>query len=157
MSDFSLMNHDPLPASGQGASAGTASAPLGSQITLMLRIEGLATLALATQAYYRLGWDWRLYAALFLLPDISLAGYLFGRKTGAWAYNVVHVYNLPIILGILGADPEVRNGFSGIDVRFDIDADATPDEIEALVAQSQKRSAVFDIVTNPTNVSVSVG
>jgi hypothetical protein len=102
MSDFSLMNHDPLPASGQGASAGTASAPLGSQITLMLRIEGLATLALATQAYYRLGWDWRLYAALFLLPDISLAGYLFDRKTGAWAYNVVHVYNLPIILGILG-------------------------------------------------------
>ncbi len=61
------------------------------------------------------------------------------------------------VLGILGADPEVRNGFSGIDVRFDIDADATPDEIEALVAQSQKRSAVFDIVTNPTNVSVSGG
>jgi uncharacterized OsmC-like protein len=61
------------------------------------------------------------------------------------------------VLGILGADPEVRNGFNAIDVRFDIDADATPDEIEALVAQSQKRSAVFDIVTNPTNVSVSVG
>jgi uncharacterized OsmC-like protein len=61
------------------------------------------------------------------------------------------------VLGILGADPEVRNGFSAIDVRFDIDADATPDEVEALVAQSQKRSAVFDIVTNPTNVSVSVG
>jgi uncharacterized OsmC-like protein len=61
------------------------------------------------------------------------------------------------VLGILGADPEVRNGFSAIDVHFDIDAEATPDEIEALVAQSQKRSAVFDIVTNPTNVSVSVG
>ena len=61
------------------------------------------------------------------------------------------------VLGILGADPDVRNGFNAIDVRFDIDADATPKEIEALVAQSQKRSAVFDIVTNPTNVSVSVG
>ncbi len=60
------------------------------------------------------------------------------------------------ILGILGADPDVRNGFSGIRVHYDIDADATPQEIEALVAQSQKRSAVFDIVTNPTNVTVEV-
>lgn len=58
--------------------------------------------------------------------------------------------------GILGIDNEVRNGFSGIKVHYDIDADATPDEINALVAQSQKRSAVFDIVTNPTNVIVEV-
>jgi uncharacterized OsmC-like protein len=61
------------------------------------------------------------------------------------------------VLGILGGDPDVRNGFSAINVHFDIDADASADEIEALVAQSQKRSAVFDIVTNPTNVSVRVG
>lgn len=60
------------------------------------------------------------------------------------------------ILGILGGDPEVRNGFTDIKVHYDIDADATPDEIEALVAQSQKRSAVFDAVTNPTNVTVEV-
>jgi uncharacterized OsmC-like protein len=60
------------------------------------------------------------------------------------------------ILGILGGDPEVRNGFNDIRVHFDIDADASPAEIEALVAQSQKRSAVFDVVTNPSNVSVSV-
>lgn len=60
------------------------------------------------------------------------------------------------VLGILGADPDVRNGFSGIRVRFDIDADATRADLEALVAQSQKRSAVFDIVTNPTLVSVEV-
>jgi len=60
------------------------------------------------------------------------------------------------ILGILGADPAVRNGFNDIRVHFDIDADASPAEIEALVAQSQKRSAVFDVVTNPSNVSVTV-
>jgi uncharacterized OsmC-like protein len=58
------------------------------------------------------------------------------------------------VLGILGADPDIRNGFSGITVRFDIDADASPEEIEALVAQSQKRSAVYDIITNPTEVTV---
>ncbi len=61
------------------------------------------------------------------------------------------------VLGILGADPDIRNGFGGIDVHFDIDADASADDIAALVAQSQKRSAVFDIITNPTNVTVGVG
>jgi uncharacterized OsmC-like protein len=60
------------------------------------------------------------------------------------------------IQGILGVDEDVRNGFDGIKVSFQIDADATREEIEALVAQSQKRSAVFDVVTNPTNVSVTV-
>ena len=58
--------------------------------------------------------------------------------------------------GILGADPEVRNGFSGVKVDYQIEADASEDDIRALVAQSQKRSAVFDIVTNPTDVSVTV-
>ena len=60
------------------------------------------------------------------------------------------------IQGILGIDSDVRNGFDGIKVTFDIDADATKDEIKAIVAQSQKRSAVFDVVTNPTNVTVEV-
>jgi uncharacterized OsmC-like protein len=58
--------------------------------------------------------------------------------------------------GILGADPEVRNGFSGVRVDYSIDADASRAEIEALVAQSQKRSAVYDIMTNPTAVTVTV-
>ncbi len=60
------------------------------------------------------------------------------------------------IQGILGIDSEVRNGFDGIRVTYQIDADATPEEIEAVVAQSQKRSAVYDIITNPTNVTVEV-
>jgi uncharacterized OsmC-like protein len=60
------------------------------------------------------------------------------------------------IRGILGADSDVRNGFNDIKVTFSIDADASKEEIEALVAQSQKRSAVFDALTNPTNVTVDV-
>ena len=60
------------------------------------------------------------------------------------------------IQGILGMDSDVRNGFDGIKVTYTIDADATPDEIKAIVAQSQKRSAVFDALTNPTNVTVEV-
>jgi uncharacterized OsmC-like protein len=58
--------------------------------------------------------------------------------------------------GILGIDPDVRNGFNAIRVTFDIDADATRDEIAALIAQSQKRSAVFDVITSPGNVRVAL-
>jgi uncharacterized OsmC-like protein len=60
------------------------------------------------------------------------------------------------IQGILGIDSDVRNGYDDIKVTFNIDADASEDDIKALVAQSQKRSAVFDIITNPTNVYVTV-
>ena len=58
--------------------------------------------------------------------------------------------------GILGIDPDVRNGYSGVRVRYEIDADAPRADIEAIVAQSQKRSAVYDILTNPTAVTVEV-
>jgi uncharacterized OsmC-like protein len=60
------------------------------------------------------------------------------------------------IRGILGVDEDVRNGFDGIKVTYKIDADASPEDIKAIVAQSQKRSAVYDIITNPTNVTVDV-
>ena len=60
------------------------------------------------------------------------------------------------IQGILGIDSDVRNGYDDIKVTFKIYADASKKDIEALVAQSQKRSAVYDLVTNPTNVTVEV-
>jgi uncharacterized OsmC-like protein len=60
------------------------------------------------------------------------------------------------IRGILGMDSDVRNGYDNIKVTFKIDADASKQDIEAIVAQSQKRSAVYDIITNPVNVTVEV-
>jgi uncharacterized OsmC-like protein len=60
------------------------------------------------------------------------------------------------IQGILGIDPDVRNGFGGITISYEISANAPRADIEAIVAQSQKRSAVYDIITNPTNVVVAV-
>jgi uncharacterized OsmC-like protein len=60
------------------------------------------------------------------------------------------------IQGILGIDSDVRNGYDDIKVTFHVDADATKPEIEAIVAQSQKRSAVYDVLTNPTKVTVEV-
>src|SRR4026208_1291433 len=60
------------------------------------------------------------------------------------------------IQGILGIDSDVRNGFDDIKVTFKIDADASKKDIEAPVAQSQKRSAVYDLATNPPNAHAAV-
>jgi uncharacterized OsmC-like protein len=60
------------------------------------------------------------------------------------------------IRGILGMDADVRNGYDDIKVTFKIDSDAPKKEIEAIVAQSQKRSAVYDVIANPVNVTVEV-
>jgi uncharacterized OsmC-like protein len=60
------------------------------------------------------------------------------------------------VAGILGISSEVRNGFSAVRVTYTIDADAPRNVLEGIVAQSQKRSAVYDIISNPTNVVVAV-
>jgi len=94
---------------------------------------------------------------------VGLAGCLgagiatVAQNRGIQLRSVKAVLEAPMdIQGILGIDGDVRNGFDRITVRYEIDADATQAEIAALVAQSQKRSAVFDIVTNPTDVNVEV-
>jgi uncharacterized OsmC-like protein len=93
----------------------------------------------------------------------SLAGCLIGGVAAVAQHRGIQLRSVNATVegdmdmqGILGIDDEVRNGFGAIRVHFDIDADASDADIKALVAQSQKRSAVFDIVTNPTNVFVTV-
>ena len=58
--------------------------------------------------------------------------------------------------GILGLDSGVRNGFEDIRVTFEVDGDADAEKLESLVRQSQARSAVYDVLTHGTNVTVQV-
>ena len=60
------------------------------------------------------------------------------------------------LLGILGLSPEVRNGYRQIRVSFTVDGDATPEQLAALVEQSRRRSAVYDVLTNGTDVVIDV-
>jgi uncharacterized OsmC-like protein len=60
------------------------------------------------------------------------------------------------LLGILGISDEVRNGYQQIRVGFVIEGDASPEELAALVEQSRRRSAVYDVLTNGTDVVVDV-
>jgi uncharacterized OsmC-like protein len=58
--------------------------------------------------------------------------------------------------GILGLDGDVRNGFERIRVSFVVSGNATPEQLRELVEQSRRRSAVFDVITNSSPVTVDV-
>ena len=60
------------------------------------------------------------------------------------------------LVGLLGIDTSVRNGYQGIEVSLTIEGDASADELEGVVERSIARSAVFDMLTNGTTVSVDV-
>ena len=58
--------------------------------------------------------------------------------------------------GLLGLNPEVRNGYQQITVRFTVIGDASPERLRELVEQSRSRSAVYDIITNGVPVAIEV-
>ncbi len=60
------------------------------------------------------------------------------------------------IQGLLGMSDKVRNGYEKIKVTFRIKADASEEKIKELVDLAQKRSPVFDIISRPTPVEVSL-
>ena len=58
--------------------------------------------------------------------------------------------------GALGVDDEPRNGFEHIDVSFRIAGNAPEEKLREVVERAQKRSAVYDMVTNGVPVAVDV-
>ncbi len=67
-------------------------------VLLFLRLEGLAAAAIAVTLYARTGASWWLFAALFLVPDLSMLGYLRSPCWGARCYNAIHSYVTPATL-----------------------------------------------------------
>jgi len=68
----------------------------------LLRVEGIALLALSVLVYWVNGGSWLLFGALLLAPDLSMLGYLAGPKVGAAIYNAFHTYAMPAVVGALG-------------------------------------------------------
>lgn len=58
------------------------------------------------------------------------------------------------VRGVLGIDPEVRNGYQQISATFTVTGDADEETLARLVEGSRKRSAVYEMLTNPTPVEV---
>jgi hypothetical protein len=70
--------------------------------SLLLRLEGLAVAAAALVLYFHLDYGWILLVVLALAPDLAAAGYAFGPRVGAVAYDIVHCEALPILVGVIG-------------------------------------------------------
>ena len=68
----------------------------------LLRLEGLALFVGALVVYFDQGFGWLALLILFLVPDLSFAGYLAGPRIGAWAYNTFHTTVGPIALAAVG-------------------------------------------------------
>jgi hypothetical protein len=60
----------------------------------LIRLEGLAVFAASLYGYHQLGASWLLFAALWLVPDLSMVGYLHSPKAGALTYNLIHTHIL---------------------------------------------------------------
>jgi hypothetical protein len=82
--------------------AASAGGVVTSGPRLILRLEGAAVLAAASAAYAQLGAGWPMFALFFLVPDVSMLGYLLDRRIGAVIYNLGHSYVAPIGVGALG-------------------------------------------------------
>jgi hypothetical protein len=65
---------------------------------LLLHIEGAAVLLAACLFYHQLHGSWLWFAVLFLTPDLFMLGYLAGKKTGSFFYNLVHTYSVPVLI-----------------------------------------------------------
>ncbi len=76
--------------------AGTESVPM------LLRAEAIVELTLAVLAYRYLGGTWFMFVVLFLVPDVSMAGYLINPRVGARLYNAGHTYIAPALLALVG-------------------------------------------------------
>jgi hypothetical protein len=75
---------------------------------VLLRLEGLAVAVLTFVLYARTGASWWLFAALWLAPDLSVAGYLYRPCWGARIYNATHTYVIPAILVIAALALDAR-------------------------------------------------
>jgi len=82
--------------------SGDAAGAVTGGLRTMLRLEGLALFTGMTLLYAVCGGSWWIYAILFLVPDLSFAGYLAGPRAGAIIYNAAHSYMAPMTLMITG-------------------------------------------------------
>jgi len=75
-------------------------AAVGAPVRTLLRLEGLAAAAFAATLYAQTGASWWLFVALWLVPDLSMLGYLMSPDIGARIYNAIHSYTTPATLAV---------------------------------------------------------
>jgi len=82
--------------------ASASDGTVNGGVRFTMQSEALAILATATFVYFHAGYSWQMFAVLFLVPDVSMIGYLAGPRLGALAYNLGHAYIGPAALAVYG-------------------------------------------------------
>jgi uncharacterized protein DUF4260 len=77
--------------------------------SVLLRLEGVALLTVATFLYARSDASWLLFALLLLAPDVGIVGYLRGSRAGAVLYDLFHTSLLPAGLAVAGVVADSRS------------------------------------------------
>jgi hypothetical protein len=67
-----------------------------------VRVDAIAVLVASLWAMAVTHGSWAWFFGVLLLPDLSMAGYLFGSRAGAVMYNTVHMYAWPLALLAIG-------------------------------------------------------
>lgn len=75
---------------------------VGRPIRSLLRLEALAVSIAGLLVWAGMDGGWARFALLFLVPDITLVGYLWGPRVGAACYNAAHSYALPMLICVAG-------------------------------------------------------
>lgn len=83
-----------------------------SQPSVLLRLEGAAVAAIAALLYDQSGEPWLLFAALFLVPDVTMLAYLGGERFGARLYNLAHTFVGPLALAAYGLWDDAPRSFA---------------------------------------------
>lgn len=68
----------------------------------LIKLEEAALLLLSIYMFSLLDYAWWWFPALLLVPDLSMAGYAFGNKAGAWLYNLFHHRGVAIAIYFIG-------------------------------------------------------
>ena len=63
----------------------------------LIKLEEVALFGLAIYLFSLLNYEWWWFLVLILAPDLSMLGYVFGNKAGAWSYNFFHHTAVAII------------------------------------------------------------
>ncbi|WP_246688996.1 DUF4260 domain-containing protein [Mesorhizobium sp. WSM4310] len=88
--------------SGQNNLSGQSNLPGMKPLDLIIRLEWAVVAAVAIVFYAWSGVSWWLFGLLILAPDLSMFGYLGGPRTGAIAYNALHILIVPVLLLLVG-------------------------------------------------------
>lgn len=68
----------------------------------LVRLEEWTKFLLTYIASLYIGYDWWIFPAFLLAPDLGMLGYLLNNRTGAWTYNLLHHQTLAILVGLSG-------------------------------------------------------